>query len=256
MNIRLIIRILLALTIIVSVSCSHDKNKIRKRDLIPVKELVPLLTDLYITDGLLQYPGVKNQFQTKDTISSYIDVIKKHGYTKARLDNTLHYYFLNDPKKLQKIYDLVLARLSELQSRNETDKKSIASNNLWDQKTSFSIPEDGSNNSVYFDIPISDTGYFSLALSAILFKTDQSVNPRITVFFWKTDSLGTQVKKMWDKTDLKKDDLKHNYSVVGRLSDPKYKHIGGFLLDCDPGKGRIERHARISDIKLIKGVPE
>jgi hypothetical protein len=256
MNIRLIIRILLAFTIIVSASCGHDKNKVRKRDLIPEKELVPLLTDLYITDGLLQYPAIKNEFRTKDTISSYIDVIKKHGYTKDQLDKTLHYYFLNDTRKLQKIYDRVLARLSEMQSRNETDRKSAVNNNLWDQKTSFSIPEDGLNNSIYFNIPINDTGYFSLTLSAVLFKNDKSLNPRITVFFWKTDSLGTQIKRMWNKTVLIKDDLSHSYSVVGRLSEPGFKNISGFLFDYDPVKGRVERHVRISDIKLVKGVPE
>jgi hypothetical protein len=256
MNTHTVVKILLVITIIFSASCIHDKNKIRKRDLIPQRELIPLLTDLYIADGLLQYPAVKNKFYLKDTISSYIDVIKKHGYTKEQVDNTLHYYFVGDPKKLQKVYDLVLENLSELQSRIEADKKAPDNNNLWKEKTTFSIPEDGSNNSLYFNIPVTDTGLFSISLSAILYKDDKSLNPRITVFFYKTDSTGAQIKKIWGKTDLARDDLQHNYTIFGRNSDPQFKHISGFLLDCDVTRESFRRHAKFSDIKLVKGLPE
>jgi hypothetical protein len=256
MNTRNVIRILLVIIILFSASCSHDKNKIRRKDLIPQKELVPLLTDLYIADGLLQYPTIRSKFSLKDTISSYLDIIKKHGYTKTQVDNTLHYYFLGDPKKLQKVYDLVLENLSELQSRNEAEKKAPGNNNLWDARTTFSIPEDGSNNSVYFNIPVTDTGFFSISLSAILFKDDQSLYPRITVFFYKSDSTGAQIKKMWDKTDLIRDELNHNYYVTCRNSDPQFKHISGFLFDCDAKKESFKRHAKFADIKLVKGLPE
>jgi hypothetical protein len=256
MNIRPVIRIILSLLIIYAVSCTNDNHKIRKRDLIPVNELVPLLTDLYIGDGLLQYPGVRDKFLNKDTISSYLDIIKKHGYTKEKVDKTLQYYFVNDSKKLQKIYDMALARLSEIQSRAETEKAVQVTNDIWDQKTSFTVPDEGTNNSIYFNIPIRDTGFYSLTLTAIIYKNDQSINPRITVFFWKADSAGKQVKKFWDKVDLVKDDLKHNYVAIGRVSDTSFKHISGFLLDGDPQNGRWEKHAKINDIKLTKGPPE
>ncbi len=256
MNTRTVAKILLTILIVFSFSCIHNKSKIKKRDLIPQKELVPLLTDIYIADGLLQYPLIRNKFLQKDTISSYIDVIKKHGYTKEQLDNTLHYYFLGDPKKLQKIYDLVLENLSELQSRNEADKKAPGNNNLWNDKTTISIPEDGSTNSIYFNLPVTDTGTYSISLSATLYTDDQSLYPRITVFFYKTDSTGTQIKKMWNKTDLLRDGLLHNYSIIGRNTDPQFKHISGFLFDCDPRKERFIRHAKLTDIKLVKGVPE
>lgn len=253
MKIRLFINILFGLLIMVSVSCNHDSKRIRKRDLIPEKELVPLMTDLYIGDGLLQYQPVRSKFSTKDTITNYIDIIKKHGYSKEKMDKTLLYYFVNDPKKLQKIYDQVLARLSEIQSRLETDKPVTASNNLWSQKTSFLLPDEGTNNAIYFDIPISDTGYYSLSLSAVLFKNDMSINPRITVFFRKTDSAGNQVKKLWNRTDLIRDDLSHIYAISGRISDTSYKHISGFLLDCDLQNGPWEKHAKITNIRLTKG---
>jgi len=256
MNPQSVAKILLVVLIVFSASCTHDNNKIRKRDLIPQKELVPLLTDLYIADGLLQYPTIRNKFSLKDTISSYIDVIKKHGYTKQQLDNTLHYYFLGDPKKLQKVYDLVLENLSELQSRNEAAEKLTGNNSLWDQKPAFFIPEDGSNNSIYFNIAVTDTGSFTMTFSAILYKDDNSPSPRVTVYFYKSDSTGAQIKKMWTQTDLIRDELNHNYTITGRNSDPQFKHISGFLYDCGTWKGTYKRHAKFTDIKLIKRLAE
>jgi Domain of unknown function (DUF4296) len=258
MKIRLLTGIMCSLMILLAVSCGHDPKKKESRGLIPVNDLVPLMTDLYIGDGLLQYPSIRNMFNNKDTISSYLDIIRKHGFTKDQVDRTIRYYFVNDPKKLQKIYDQVLARLSEIQLRIETEKTAGAklTNNLWDQKPSYLFPDDGTNNALYFNIPIKDTGYFSLSLSALVFKNDQSINPRITIYFWKADSTGNMLKKMWEKTELAKDGMMHNYSAIGRLSDTSYKHIGGYLLDCDPQKGPWQRHIKVTEIMLKKGIPE
>lgn len=256
MKLREVTGLLLCFLILFLVSCRQPGQKTGKKDLIPSDDLTSLLTDLYIGDGLLAYPPVRSIYSQKDTITSYIDIIKKHGYTKEQMDLTLRYYFVNNPRKLQKIYDEVLARLSEVQLRlQKKGPGQVKNNNLWDQKPSFSLPAEGANNPVYFNIPISDTGIFSLTLSAILYKDDQSLNPRITVFFWRTDSTGKEARKPWEKTELAKDQMKHTYTVVGKLSDPAFTHIGGFLLDCDPQKGRWQKHATISDIQLTKGLP-
>jgi len=257
MKTRLTFVILLLLGIASVISCGRKSASAGRKGLIPEKNLISLLSDLYIGDGLLQYSPVRNMFTAKDTISSYIDVIKKHGYTKEQVDRTLQYYFVNDPKELQKIYDEVLADLSAIQSGNETAKVvAVRTNELWNQKTSFSLPEEGKNNPLYFTLPISDTGWFYLSLNAIVYKNDGSLNPRITVFFWKMDREGRQEKQMWSKSILLKDDLEHSYTVTGRLSDTSFKNIGGYLMDCDMQKIGWEKHARLTEIKLLKGVPE
>ena len=255
MNKRLIFGLLFCLLAVLQLSCRHDDQKIRRRDLIPTDKLIPLLSDLYIADGLLGYPTVRSQYIEKDSITNYLDVIKKHGYSKKQLDQTLRYYFINDPKKLQKIYDDVLANLSAIQSSLEANRQSQVSSGLWDQQTSFSIPEEGANNSIYFNIPISDTGYYELNLSAILYKDDQTLNPRITVFFWYADSTGKEVRKIWEKTELARDELKHNYSIAARCTDTIFKHVAGFLFDCDPKKGAWKKHGKITGISLIKESP-
>ncbi len=247
--------ILLVILLFAAASCGEN-SFFARRKLIPEKNLVPLLTDLYITDGLLQYPGVRDRFNNKDTISSYLDVIKKHGYSKEQLDKTLQYYFVNDPKKLQKIYDQVLARLTEIQSRADEVKSPDYSGNLWDLKNSVNVPEEGPVNPGYFNIQIKDTGTYTLTFSGICYKNDQSLNPRVTVFFWKADSSGKQIKKMWSRADYIKDDLSHEFTVTGRLSDTSFHHIGGYLLDCDPQTVKWEKHASLTNIILKKGPAE
>src|SRR5674536_806 len=98
-------------------SCSGRKNKLDKKNLIPEKDLVSILTDIYITDGLLTVPNIILRASSLDSITTYYQVIESHGYTKEAMDRTMKYYFIENPKRLNKIYDKVLGILSEMESR-------------------------------------------------------------------------------------------------------------------------------------------
>src|ERR1035437_6037838 len=159
-------------------SCSSRKNKMNKKNLIPEKELVSLLTDIHIADGLLTLPKINSWASSLDSISSYYQVIEKHGYTKEVMDRTMKYYFLNNPKKLNKIYDQVLGILSEMESRVE--KESIVEMahifNKWPGKEFYLLPGLSGNDSTMFDITLFRPGIYILTFSATLFPDDQSLN--------------------------------------------------------------------------------
>jgi len=252
MKTRITVSLLLCLSGAFIFSCVHGPSKPGKKELIPEKNLISLLTDMYIGDGLLQYSPVRAIYSLKDTNSCYLDIIKKHGYDKEKLDRTLEYYFVNDPKELQKIYDDVLAKLSMIQSRIQTEKSNQKLKTLWNQKTTFSLPDDGVNNPLYFNIPISDTGYFTLSFTATILKNDQSIKPRATVYFLRADSTGKEVKQMWPACELIKDNNLHNYSITGKLKDHSFKMISGFLFDSDPQQGTWIKHAMFNDISLTR----
>ena len=113
------IRFSFLILIILSISlgsCSGRKNKLDKKNLIPEKELISILTDIHLADGLLALPRINSWASSLDSITSYYQVIEKHGYTKEIMDKTMKYYFLKEPKKLNKIYDQVLGRLSAMES--------------------------------------------------------------------------------------------------------------------------------------------
>jgi hypothetical protein len=243
------------LIVLVMISCSGKGEKIKKRDLIPSDDVVTILTDLYISDGILAFPQVRAKFSAKDSIANYIDIIKKHGYTKDQMDKTIHYYFINNPKKLGKMYDDVLAKLSEVQAKLETESPPEKSSPfvLWNQKTSFSLPESGVINPIWFNIPVSDTGTYMLSFSAIIYPDDQSLNARSEVFFWRADGTKDGKRDYWDKIPLQKDGIRHSYSVSKRLKDNTFTHISGWIYKHDDQPGRWEKHARITEISLSKG---
>src|ERR1035437_8251380 len=113
-NKNIIIRFALLMLMMISLltgSCSGRKNKLDDKNLIPEKELVSLLTDIHLADGLLTLPKINSWTSSLDSISTYYQVIEKHGYTKEIMDKTIKYYFINDPQKLNKIYDQVLGIL-------------------------------------------------------------------------------------------------------------------------------------------------
>lgn len=238
-----------------ALSCKSGGEKIRKREVIPDKALVNLLTDIYLADGILSITPVRAKYSEKDSTSNYIDIIKEHGLTKEKLDRSIRYYLLNDPKKLEKIYDQVIAGLSDMESALETEMELPApvSIELWPGEISISVPESGLYNSVSFEIPVSDTGKYSLMFDAIVYKDDQTINPRTTIYFWKAGQTEEGDRDYWENIELLRDGRKHSYSVSRQLTDTSYTHIKGLLLEHDPQQGRWQKHMRVTDIHLVKG---
>ena len=107
---------------VIAASCTGRRGEAEHKGLIPEKDLILILTDVYIADGLLSLPEINYKYSVGDTLSSYIDIIENNGYTKPEMDRTMRFYFVKNPKKLIKIYDKVLGRLSEMESLVEMVK--------------------------------------------------------------------------------------------------------------------------------------
>jgi len=247
-----IIKIFLVIIILVSVSCGNREQRTARRDLIPQKDLVPVLTDIYLTDGLLINYEIRQKFTALDSTINHSRVIEKHGYTKRQLDLTLKYYFINNPKKLQKIFDQVLAKLSEIQSGIETEPGAGQGENLWNLKENYKLPNEGAADSIFFSIPVKDTGIYTLSFSSVIFSNDQNAIPRSIVYFWRPDSSGNGIKDLWEPVIMKKDGKEHQYTVSRRLTDTSFMFIRGMLYESVHGNPGVTRHAKFSKISLIK----
>ncbi len=252
------VKLLIAATLLAALvpfsSCTSRRSKEKVKDLIPANALIPLLTDIYLADGLMIVPQVQEKHHMKDSVTIYIEVVENYGYTKTQVDQTLRYYFINKPKKLQKIYDQVLARLSEMESLVNLESPVITevSKNLWPGKTSYSFPEDGLNDPVYFDVAIADTGLYRLTATILVFADDQSDNPRITAWFWKADTSALGASLPWEETVLPKDGIAHEYSLETIIADSTYTNIRGWLLNHTGKPGHWEKHSRINMISLTR----
>ncbi len=244
--------LLLILFSLLAGSCSRRKNKLDSRGLIPEKELVSILTDLYITDGLLSLPKVRHWFPSVDSTSSYFNIIEKHGYSKESMDKTMKYYFIKKPKKLIQFYDQVLGILSVMESRfdKEATVFQVHTNNLWKGREFYCLPDPKGDNSTIFNIPLNRPGTYTITFSATLFPNDQSVNPRITVYSCHPDSVDTGKRRYVETIGYIKDGKPHTYTLIIKVPEKTILHLRGRLFDFDNNPGQSEEHVIFENISL------
>jgi len=244
--------LILILFLLIAGSCSSRKNKLDRSNLIPEKELVPILTDVHIADGLLTLPKIHYWFSSLDSLSAYYDIIEKHGYSKETMDKTMKYYFIKNPRKLIKIYDQVLGILSEMESLVE--KEAVLAEgrieNLWTGKKFYSFPDPSGTDSTRFDITLNRTGIYTLAFSATLFPDDQSVNPRMTAFLCHPDSIETRKRDYIETINYIKDGQPHTYTLIVNVPENITLHFRGWLYDFDNHPDEWEKHVRIENISI------
>ena len=231
-------------------ACSGRKNPLDHRNLIPEKEMPSLIAELYITDGLLTLPNIIKSYSHLDTLACYKEVLKKHGYTKETMDKTLKYYFIKKPKQIIKIYDQVLAILSEMESRYEKEL-SIALgkvSNYWTGAAFYSFPDPSGKNSSGFDITVPNTGLYKLSFTVTLYPDDQSVNPRITAYTCHPDSIEAGKRHYLKTINYIKDGQPHTYWLNINVRNKSDFHLRGLLYDFDNCQDDWGRHLSIEKI--------
>ena len=249
---RLIILILI-LSSVLTGSCGSRRNKVDHSGMIPEKDLVLILTDVHITDGLLSLPVVFHWFTSIDSLSAYVQVIEKYGYTKETMDKTMKYYFMKNPKKLIKIYDKVLGVLSEMETHLEQESAEEASRalNLWRGKEFYVIPDRYGTDSTGFSVSLSSYGIYTVSFTSTVMPDDQSVNPRFTAYSCNADSLETGVRKYYETIGFLKDAQKHLYSVSVKVPAGTRMVLQGNFLGSDNYSPDYQKHATIEEISLV-----
>ena len=253
---RSILFILIIISMIAG-SCSGRKSKINKKDLIPEKEMVSIMTDIYLANGLLSLSPIIYKYSLLDSINAYGQIIVKHGYTKEKMDKTMEYYFFDDPKGLNKIYDQVLGKLSEKESliAKEFTKVQVVTTKLWTGKDFYSIPSVNDNDSTRFDVSLLKTGNYSLSFSVTLYPDDQSVNPGPTAFMTPIDSIDSGKKVYIKYLNYLKDGRSHNYSLIFHVPENKKLHLRGWLYDFDNISTGQKKHIKIENISFTYSQP-
>jgi hypothetical protein len=256
--IRRIFFILIAFPILLA-SCESRRSRIDRTNLIPEKELVPILTDLYLTDGLIGMPRIVLKYAPLDSSSTYNYIIEKHGYTREDVDKTLKYYFIKNPKKLIKIYDKVLGSLSEMESRiqKEMGKSRVQPGSIWPGADSYFYPDPAGSDSAHFKINLTRPGVYTLSATVIVYPDDQSLNPGISVFSCNPDSINTG-KRTYIKIPFRyiKDGHPHRYSVPFKVPVNKTIHVNGSLNNYENNPDNWGKHMIIKDISVIYSVVE
>jgi hypothetical protein len=93
----------------------------KKKYVIPEKELVDVLVDLHLADGMTEYTNVAGFTDYYlDSASLYTAIFNKHGVTRAEFDSTLSYYSTRT-ERFQKIYEKAALKIRLMEQ--ETTKE-------------------------------------------------------------------------------------------------------------------------------------
>jgi hypothetical protein len=236
----------------VSGSCTGRKGRSEGKGLIPESRLAEVLIDVYLVDGLLTSPRIRYQISSEDSLATYADAIGKHGYTIDQMEKTMRYYFVRKPKKLIKIYDLALGRLSEMESRfsNEASQVMLKMEDMWPGEKSYLLPDPFGDDPTGLDLELKTAGTFSLSFSLTIHPDDQTIDPVSGLFLYypaRPDSL-----KIDHFSTLRfiKDGHEHNYSIVKTIPRGASVFIRGWFVDYRHQHPGIEKHMSVRNITL------
>ncbi len=244
--------LILILFSLINFSCTSRRSKLDRKNLIPEKALVSILTDTYIADGMLAQPKFIIKFSPLDSLSTYDYIIEKHGYTKEMMDKTIRYYYIKDPKKLINIYDRVLSILSEMQSRVEKELalKRQNSGNLWPGRDWYSFPDPSGTDSTDFHITFLNPGSYNLTATVTLFPDDETLNPGIRLYSCNPDSLQTGKRKYIQSLAYIKDGFPHTYTITFNVPVKTSLFIRGSLYEFDNNPDNWDKHLIIQKISV------
>lgn len=245
---ELLLKSILLIAVLISLSCSKRDEK----KLIPEKEFSVILTEIHLANGILFLPDIKNKFASKDSVITYMEIFERHGYSKEEMENTLKYYFLKKPKKLIKIYDQAIGKLTEAESilLNESDEESKNIANMWLAKKSFYLPDTSYTEKIPFSQVLYAPGIYKMEFTVTIDPFDQSVNPCLTAWTCHADSAATGNRSYQPSVRYYKDGLPHKYSLTidGRKNSPLI--LQGFLYDYGNNPEETSTCVKIENISI------
>lgn len=247
------------LTLMLLPACNEpQRSGIDPEIVIPEEDMVEVLTELYLAEGLLNYPPVRGEYMDKDSTENYIDVISKYGYTKMRVDSSMKFYFIDEPDTYEDIYNRVIENLSGMEADviQEISVKPGIVKELWEGDRTYRLPDYGVDSPVEFSVRTKGLGTYIFKARITLYRDDESINPRTELWYWYEDEEGEEHKIPWEVTKLEKTGRPRIVTLKNTLDNPRVTHIQGKVLNHDPQKGHWEKHAIVTNISLQREPPE
>lgn len=237
----------LMLCALAAASCVNPKDKIPHDDLIPEKTFISILGDIYLANGMLSVPDVRRQFASRDSVLNFIDIIENYGYSYEKMNNTLNYYFISKPKKLIRIYDQVIGKMTEMESAMQEQilRQSQAESRRATMTSVYNFPDPGKSEEPGIRMFINTAGTYTLSFKATVYPDDQSYNPRFSAWLVDADSIETGVRKWLPAVQYTKDGHPHHYVVDWKLKADRPVILRSLYYSHDSNISEGEKHARI-----------
>jgi len=239
--------IALLMALFIMLSCTGKKNKAGQKDLIPEKAFASILTDIYLANGLLSLGDIRRDFGSRDSVLNFIDIIESHGYSYEKMNSTIDYYFTSKPKRLIKIYDQAIGRMTQLQTamQDELMRQSQAEMRSASNYNVYYYPLDERSENPGMNIKVDSPGSYTITFAASIFPDDQSVNPHFSAWLVDADSVDTGKKKWLPTIDYFKDGYQHQYVYTGYVREKRRMIMKVVLYEKENNIMEWDRHARI-----------
>lgn len=241
--------LLLILMILLSGCFNRDKER-RPENFIPPEKIIVIMTDLYIADGLLNNQSVRRVYEAKDSTENYIDIISSYGYTQQQLDASIAYLFANNPKRLEAVYDRVIANLLKMEA-DIMQERNVGVNtiqNYYTGQQTIRLPDNGITNKIEIDVEIDRPGIYRVKSRVLLYEDDQSIDPFMNLWYWYDDNTEDGHIERWDTLWLKDKGRSNLISYSSVMADTNATHIRGYLFNHVDQPGHWEKHATFSNI--------
>lgn len=244
---RLLPAVIPIVALSVLLSCSGDNKYI-----IPKKKMVPLLVDIHIADEIGTARYLNDPETLLDSASLYGWVFDKHEITKASFDSSMLYY-ASKPDVLNDIYGKVIAGLSKMEAELAKEElKEAQKTVIFKDEKIHRLPSEGKTNKIPFDVPLKGPGDYTLNARISIQRTDESVNPHITAYYWYDNGTDEGARDYFKPVSLKKTNRPVVYSVSKTLKDPKYTNLRGYILDHDNADTGFIKNAIVMEISVAK----
>ena len=219
-----------------------------KNSIIPKNDFILILTDIYLSKSYFSSEGIYYA-RWKDTIPYNHHIVERHGYKWAQFDSTVSWY-CSRPKKYQDVYEAVMVNLNELEKAvsEELDPPS----ELWTGKKEFYLPAD-IPDSVPANVLLKGVGSYVVSAKIRVYPQDESIDPRIALYLWRSDTTAYGVRDTLWIAPLPKDGLMYEYRMEKTLlPGNEFTHIKGnwFHYDRNDMDTIFIKRAEIKDISV------
>jgi len=217
--------------------------------IIPKKDFISILTDIYLSKSYFSSEGVYHA-RWQDTIPYNYHIVERHGYQWAQFDSTVSWY-CSHAKKYQEVYETVMANLNELDKMISEELDPPAE--LWTGKKDFLLPVHGERDSVAASVLLKGVGSYVVSAKIRVYPQDESLDPRIALYLWRTDTTAYGVRDTLWIRPLRKDGLMYEYRMEKTLlPGNEFTHLKGNWLQS--GRNDLDtawrKRAEIKDISV------
>ena len=227
----------------------------RPEGILNQSKMTEVLIDLHKLDANLYEIGLQYGHYP-DKVPYYQNILKKHGITEAKFDSSLVWYTKN-PKKFDKIYDNVIASLTEQENDVKRGKYHFVDSvelakvkdNIWNKKFQYTFSKDSTRTQLDFKISNSSFMYGDVYILHFI----QRIAPEDSC---KKQHIVLQINYNNGKVDFAtveahNDSLLRSYNI--QLHAQKkliIKSISGKLLGSKKYKGKF--NAYVDSISLMR----